>query len=172
MLGAMKDPTDTPGKFSEQLVSDRWVHARVRHSARAVMNRFGEPAASLHDLTQDAWVVLLERAKSYDARRSSVRTFVCRVLTWWSASKSRTLARRKRSEQRALMVERHATSSATPSERVDNEELLSMLTANERVAAEFAVRWGIAGAAERLGVHRSTVHRRLSRIRSGLADAI
>jgi len=70
------------------------------------------------------------------------------------------------------MVERHATSSATPSERVDNEELLSMLTANERVAAEFAVRWGIAGAAERLGVHRSTVHRRLSRIRSGLADAI
>jgi RNA polymerase sigma factor (sigma-70 family) len=168
----MKDSKARTSDHADELASDRWIHARVQCSARVVIRRLGEPATSLDDLTQSAWIMLLERVRGYDAERSSLRTFACRVLGWWAASQCRHLARSKRLRQRTLIAERHTTPSITPSERVENEDLLSVLTPNERAIAELAARWGVAGAAERLGMHRSTVHRRVSRIRSRLERAV
>lgn len=164
-----------------------FIESKVHHFL------WNEPARrqEASDLVQEVLLRVMSRIRQYDPRRATLRTFVARIAESALLDEARRRSAAKRNPFRESFSldgrfrgQGDSANRGTPdvkdsdareSERlrdlkIDLAEALSALPADLRQLAEDLREWTPAEAAERAGVHRGTVHRRLASIRRRWED--
>lgn len=146
------------------------VYAEYRSYVESALTRLGVPATDVDDLTQEVFVVLLRKIRTWDAEQSA-RSWLYQVARRVASNDRRRRARDQRRRQAAwapadLEAPDEAVSRAEAAELISR--FLDTLETDSRTAFLMAEVEGFGGAeiARRLGVHPQTIY---SRIRAARA---
>ncbi len=143
--------------------------AQVRSAA--CVATAGLPAAEREDLEQEALMWVWRALPHYDPSRSSLRTFIERVI----ANRFASLLRARRRQLRLVPLEdQHlATRDGIPMVefRSDLQRVEGSLPECDRRLLPLLMEYNPTDASRELGIARSTVYQRIRRIRAAFADA-
>lgn len=123
--------------------------------------------ADREDILQDVMLGLWREIPNFDPKKSSLRTFVERVVQSRTASAVRDRRTLKRSATVPLTTEPISPSASSNVHlRIDVERLIARLAPFDQLVAEALIERTSAEAARVLGVSRSTLYLAIGRIRA------
>lgn len=155
----------------------------VRAKIRIVLGPSRPSGDLVSDLVSDVFVEIMRKLPQFDPRRATLRTFVARItesalvdrLRRLTADKRNPLRHpdRRRDEDRPLG---EAAGNCTSADRrdlvIDLREQLSALPADlQELADELRQSWSVQEIADRKGLHRGTVYRKVRRLRQVWEDS-
>ena len=151
---------------------DGELHEAIRFMVNAHIDRYGLPPADREELQQGVWVEFAKAFKKFDPSRSAPSTFARGVAELWLRQQGRAL--RAKGRKRILDAEnwtledadaRSAPDARTAGDaRYDFKSICALLEPEDaELLSEFA-HYTMIEIAQRRGINRGTVHRRIARI--------
>jgi len=169
----------------DKIVLDRFCWGIIRRKARQMIGRAGIKEQDRDDLVQELMLRLLRSLRLFDAAQADRKSFVTAVVERNAAKILRDRRAKKRDGGRVesldallenldeeptdLAVDDHAAEQADLA--IDVADLLTRLPARLRDLAERLRRQTLSQAAREMGVARSTLQRRVVRLRRHFEDA-
>jgi RNA polymerase sigma factor (sigma-70 family) len=148
------------------------IRRAVRSRAHAAVVATARSHWDLSDLEQEAMVAAWRALVNFDESKGSLRTFLEHVTIRRIAS----IMKSRRATKRIQSIGHRVTDRCShPADRIDLHvdiaRVLKRLEQNERVVAQYLIDNTPSQVSRHLGIARSTVYARISRIRLALADA-
>jgi RNA polymerase sigma factor (sigma-70 family) len=169
----------------DKIVLDRFCWGIIRRKARQMVGHAGIKEQDHEDLVQELMLRLLRSLRLFDAAQADRKSFVTAVVERNAAKILRDRRAKKRDGGRIesldvlletldeeppdLAVDDHAAEQADLA--IDMADLLARLPAELRDLAERLQRQTLSQAAREIGVARSTLQRRVARLRRHFEDA-
>ena len=173
------DPAvDSWRDYARELSRDPEVHALVRKKAGRVARVFGLDHHEREELGQDLLLELLKALDRFDPARGKLIAFAHGTANRWYLTEFRRLKRAGRrpreghlGEKDLLVESQEPPPGDVAGVREDAAELMAALPPELAEIARAVTRDTVAKVAERAGVHRATVKRRLERARAIAEEA-
>lgn len=170
----LADPAVDSGRdYAHELSIDPEVHDLVRKKARRLGKAFGLDHQEREDLEQDLLLRLLKALVRYDPAEGKLIAFAHGVSDRWYLAKTRALGRAGRRAQTGLLGDSdHIIESEEPppgylnGARAEAADVLDVLPPDLAEIARAVTRDPVAVVAERMGLHRGTVHRKLAQAKA------
>lgn len=184
-ISTTDESTSTPNTNPASDWIDDYATARVDYHVARLGRQLHLPDHRRDDLRQNLFLALCKAAPRYDARQSSRRTFVSRVLSRAAAHHARSIRNERASSVRSPLrfseLERNGHSFAPVAPRscepsahelvLDLRHALASLSREHQQLAEALKTQTPAEIAAERGVHRCTVYREIAALRSALSEA-
>jgi RNA polymerase sigma-70 factor (ECF subfamily) len=169
----------------DKIVLDRFCWGIIRRKARQMVGRAGIKEQDHEDLVQELMLRLLRSLRLFDAAQADRKSFVTAVVERNAAKILRDRRAKKRNGGRVesldvllenldeeppdLAVDDHAAEQADLA--IDVADLLARLPAELRDLAERLKTQTLSQVARDMGIPRSTLQRRVARLRRHFEDA-
>jgi RNA polymerase sigma-70 factor (ECF subfamily) len=169
----------------DKIVLDRFCWGIIRRKARQMVGRAGIKEQDHEDLVQELMLRLLRSLRLFDAAQADRKSFVTAVVERNAAKILRDRRAKKRNGGRVesldvllenldeeppdLAVDDHAAEQADLA--IDVADLLARLPAELRDLAERLKTQTLSQVARDMGIPRSTLQRRVSRLRRHFEEA-
>lgn len=167
------DPSvDRTRHYLNEIAMDGLLHEALRFMVNRHVDQFGLSPADGEELQQGIWLEFAKAFKKFDPSRSAPSTFARGVADLWLRQQGRALRAKRRKRvfdaENWTLEDANARSApdagAAEDARHDFESICTLLEPEDaELLSEFA-HYTMIEIAQRRGINRGTVHRRIARI--------